>query len=88
MVGVLVWPSRFAAVLSIGFSFLILIPSVGGSQEESPEACDIDKNTPPLLLSETQATQTIRYTYRVTWNVSTHAYFLPPLDEFNLGPGI
>ncbi|KAJ7072294.1 hypothetical protein C8F01DRAFT_1243356 [Mycena amicta] len=46
---------------------LVWPSSIGGSQE-APATCDTE-NSPPLLLSEVQ-TNTIRYTYRVTWNES------------------
>lgn len=46
---------------------LALCDSVGGSQEGSAD-CEYE-NAPPLILSETSP-NTVRYTYRVTWNVS------------------
>ncbi|KAF8199832.1 Nonaspanin TM9SF [Mycena galopus ATCC 62051] len=46
---------------------LVWASSIGGPQEE-PGTCD-NVNTSPLILSETN-TNTIRYTYRVTWNES------------------
>ncbi|KAJ7251464.1 hypothetical protein B0H12DRAFT_1296172 [Mycena haematopus] len=46
---------------------LVWPSSIGGPQED-PATCDTT-NATPLLLTETQ-TQTIRYTYRVTWNQS------------------
>ncbi|KAF8829200.1 hypothetical protein HHX47_DHR3000931 [Lentinula edodes] len=42
--------------------------SIGGDQE-GPATCDTE-NISPLVLSETQS-QTVRYTYRVTWNASS-----------------
>nr|GAT56317.1 predicted protein [Mycena chlorophos] len=46
---------------------LVWPSSIGGSQD-GPATCDTE-NSEPLLLSESQ-TNTIRYTYRVTWNQS------------------
>jgi hypothetical protein len=42
--------------------------SIGGNQDATPH-CEDDNG--PLILSET-TTNTIRYTYRVTWNASPH----------------
>ncbi|KAF7315630.1 Transmembrane 9 superfamily member [Mycena indigotica] len=46
---------------------LVWPSSIGGSQQDTP-TCDTD-NSHPLVLSE-QQTNSIRYTYRVTWNES------------------
>ncbi|KAG6820735.1 hypothetical protein H0H93_012381 [Arthromyces matolae] len=46
---------------------LVWPSSIGGSQHDST-TCNYDRSV-PLILSETQ-NQTIRYTYRVTWNES------------------
>ena len=42
--------------------------SIGGPQVGDP-TCEAGKDTAPLTLNEGQ-NQTIRYTYRVNWNVS------------------
>ncbi|KAG7449497.1 uncharacterized protein BT62DRAFT_985108 [Guyanagaster necrorhizus] len=46
---------------------LVWPASIGGPQEAAP-TCETE-NVSPLILSETQS-QSIRYTYRVTWNES------------------
>ncbi|KAJ7901870.1 Nonaspanin TM9SF [Mycena olivaceomarginata] len=46
---------------------LVWPSSIGGSQED-PATCETGTHIRPLLLTEDQTT--IRYTYRVTWNVS------------------
>ncbi|KAJ7346662.1 Nonaspanin TM9SF [Mycena albidolilacea] len=47
---------------------LVWPSSIGGSQED-PATCETGTHITPLLLKPEQ-TNTIRYTYRVTWNVS------------------
>ncbi|PPQ98606.1 hypothetical protein CVT24_003939 [Panaeolus cyanescens] len=47
---------------------LVWPKSIGGPQDAHP-TCDADEHT-PLILSEDSPIQTIRYTYRVTWNES------------------
>lgn len=47
--------------------------SRGGLQEDT-DRLDCDAQVQPLLLSETQTT-TVRYTYRITWDVSTISMF-------------
>ncbi|KAF5321341.1 hypothetical protein D9619_001767 [Psilocybe cf. subviscida] len=46
---------------------LVWPASIGGPQTETPN-CDV-RNAQPLILSE-HGTQTVRYTYRVSWNES------------------
>lgn len=56
--------------------------SVGGVQDTTPHC----ESTGPLLLSEKQS-QPVRYTYRVTWNVSIS--YVPYSDfELKFLPGI
>jgi hypothetical protein len=47
----------------------LFVFSIGGTQTETPN-CEFNEET-PLILNESQS-QAIRYTYRVTWNVSAH----------------
>ncbi|KAF7376177.1 Transmembrane 9 superfamily member [Mycena sanguinolenta] len=47
---------------------VLVWPSSVGGPQDGPATCDTT-NSNPLVLTETQ-TQTIRYTYRVTWNES------------------
>jgi hypothetical protein len=49
---------------------LLMLLSIGGDQDATPHCED---NSDPLFLSETK-TNTIRYTYRVTWNASPHNF--------------
>ncbi|KIY50336.1 hypothetical protein FISHEDRAFT_39632 [Fistulina hepatica ATCC 64428] len=54
IVGVLVWPS-----------------SIGGSQESDDSVCESDPNTPLILKEDgNDLLQTVRYTYRVSWEES------------------
>lgn len=68
IVGVLVWPARFVVhSIHLTPSCLIMLISIGGPQD-SAATCEVDPAV-PLILSE-DISQAIRYSYRVTWNVS------------------
>ncbi|KAJ7218032.1 Nonaspanin TM9SF, partial [Mycena pura] len=58
---------------------LVWPASIGGPQE-GPATCDTE-NAPPLTLIEDQ-TQTIRYTYRVTWNVRSDTPWATRWDNY------
>jgi transmembrane 9 superfamily member 2/4 len=71
VVGVLVWPSRYLIhILKVLWLMLTWTNSVGGSQDATPY-CESDRG--PWLLSESQKNR-VRYTYRVTWNVSPNPF--------------
>lgn len=55
-----------------------ILHSRGGPQADDRPDCDSD--VAPLQLSETQQT-TVRYTYRVTWNVSFHKFHLHGVSQ-------
>lgn len=60
--------SNYAGNLFSSLSESAHLSSRGGPQEDT-DRLDCDAHVQPLLLSDTQTT-TVRYTYRVTWDVS------------------